>query len=79
MTAVHDGFFSRFGYPLQLHTDQGRNFESLLFKELCKLTGILKTRNTPFHPRSNTLTERANRTILQMLRASMTLRIGLRN
>jgi len=33
MRAAYDGFFSRFGYPLQLHTDQGRNFESALFKK----------------------------------------------
>ena len=41
-----------------------------MVKELCKLTGIHKTRTTPFHPRSDGLTERANRTILQMLRST---------
>ena len=66
MRAAYDGFFSRFGFPLQLHSDQGRNFESLLVKELCSLTGVYKTRTTPFHPRSDGLTERANRTLLQM-------------
>jgi len=40
MQAVYDGFFSRFGYPLQIYTDQGRNFESALFKEMCALTGV---------------------------------------
>jgi len=29
--------------------------------------GVLKTRTTPFHPRSDGITERANRTLLQML------------
>jgi len=41
-------------------------------KELCALAGIHKTRTTPFHPRSDGLTERANRTILQMLRTTTT-------
>jgi len=66
--SLYNGFFARFGLPRQLHSDQGRNLESSLVKELCTLTGVYKTRTTPFHPRSDGLTERANRTILQMLR-----------
>jgi len=69
MIAVYNGFLSRFGLPRQHHSDQGRNFESALVHELCTLTGIHKTRTTPFHPRSDELSERANRTLLQMLRA----------
>jgi len=69
MTAAYNGFFARFGLPRQLHSDQGRNFESALVRELCSLSGVHKTRTTPFHPRSYGLTERANRTLLQMLRA----------
>jgi len=69
MTAVYNGFFSRFGLSRQLHSDQGRNVESALVRELCTFTGIHKTRTTPFHPRSDGLTARANRTLLQMLRA----------
>ena len=30
-------FFSRFGTPFDLHSDQGCNYESQLFKEVCKL------------------------------------------
>jgi len=41
-----------------------------LFSELTKLAGIRRTRTTPFHPRSDGLTERMNRTILAMLRAT---------
>ncbi|XP_020297845.1 uncharacterized protein LOC109862260 [Pseudomyrmex gracilis] len=41
---------SRFGVPLELHTDQGKNFESRLFQELSWLLGIKKTRTTAFHP-----------------------------
>jgi len=70
ITAVYNGMFSRFGLPRQLHSDQGRNFESQLNTELCNITGVYKTRTTAFHPRSDGLTERANRTILAMLRAA---------
>ena len=70
MTALYTGFFSRFGLPTQIHSDQGRNFESRLVQELTKLAGIRRTRTTPFHPRGDGQTERMNRTILQMLRAT---------
>ena len=38
-------FVSRFGAPETLHTDQGRNFESRLFKDVCQLLGIKKNQN----------------------------------
>jgi len=50
MRIMYDKFFAQFGLPNQLHTDQGRNFESKLFCEMCQLTGVVKTRTTPFHP-----------------------------
>ena len=43
-------FVCRFGAPDYLHTDEGRNFESNLFSEICKLLGVSKTRTTPYHP-----------------------------
>ena len=36
-------FIARFGAPLEVHTDQGRNFESDLFKEVCSLLDDKKT------------------------------------
>ena len=57
----------RFGVPHELHSDQGRNFESQIFQEVCKRMGITKTRTTPFNPKSDGLVERTNRTIVQIL------------
>ena len=58
---------SRFGAPERIHTDQGRNFEAQLFKEMCNLFSIEKTRTTPYHPQSDGMVERMNRTIQDML------------
>ena len=60
-------FVCQFGVPEHLHTDQGKNFDSTLVKEVCRLLGIDKTRTTAYHPQSDGLVERLNRTILNML------------
>ena len=60
-------FFCRFGVPNQIHSDQGREFESELFAHLCSLFGIEKTRTCPYRPQSDGLVERMNRTLKQML------------
>ena len=62
-----DEWICRFGAPETIHTDQGRNFEAVLFSEMCQLLGIHKTRTTPYHPQSDGLVERLNHTLLTML------------
>ena len=62
-------FICRFGTPLELHTDQGRTFESDLFQEICRLLEVTKTRSTPYHPSANGLVERFNRTLGSMIRS----------
>ena len=61
--------FSRFGIPDQKHTDQGRQFENKLFAEMCELLHIDKTRTTPYHPQSDGMVERFNKTLCSMIRA----------
>lgn len=54
---------SRFGVPNELHSDQGRNFESAVFTRMCEILGVKKTRTTPLHPQSDGMVERMNRTM----------------
>ena len=69
--AIADAFFQlivcRFGMPAVIHSDQGWEFENNLMQELCLLCGAHKTRTTPYHPASDGLVERFNRTLLMML------------
>ena len=37
-------FIGKFGIPEVIHTDQGRKFEGHLFREMCKMMDIEKTR-----------------------------------
>ena len=51
--AIVEDFFSRFGVPREIHTDQGRNFVSNLFTSLCSLLQVRKTQTTGYRPCSN--------------------------
>ena len=54
-----DNIILRFGIPLVIHNDQGREFENGLMKSLCTLLGCTK--------KSDGMIERFNRTCLMML------------
>ncbi len=60
--------FARFGIPKEILTDQGTNFTSQLLKELYHLVGIHQIRTTPYHPQTDGLVERFNRTFKDMLK-----------
>ena len=61
-------FFTKFGCPAQIHTDQGREFQSELFRLVCEKFGIEQTRTCPYRQNSDGLVERFNRMLKQMLR-----------
>ena len=65
--ALMDIWLPRFGFPLFLHSDQGKEFDNVMIHTLSELLGTVKTKTTLYHPRSDGLVERFNRTLLAML------------
>jgi hypothetical protein len=55
--------FVYLGAPLRILSDQGPEFESSLFQELCRWMGIEKIRTTPYRPSTNGMVERYHRTL----------------
>ena len=68
---IYEGWIVRFGCPLKLTSDQGRQFESSLFLQLMKIMGISKSRTTPYHPQCNGIIERWHRSLKVALSARL--------
>lgn len=57
----------RHGAPRVVISDRGRQFTADVVEELLRLCGCQYRHSTPYHPQTNGLTERTNRTIINML------------
>ena len=62
-------YFNYHGVPMVIHSDQGTEFESKLFRALVGLYGSEKIHTAPYRPQSDGQVERFNRTLLNMLSA----------
>ena len=65
-------WFSRYGVPKNIITDQGTQFESDIFKSLSLTYGFHHARTTAYHPQSNGLIERFHRALKSSLRCHST-------
>ncbi len=59
---------SRVGIPREILTDQGTPFMSRTMADLCRLLQVKQLRTTVYHPQTDGLVERFNKTLKQMLR-----------
>lgn len=69
---VAENFVTRiictYGTPDVILTDQGTNFLSDLFKNICKYLKIKKIQTSGYHPQTNGALERSHRTLSEYLR-----------
>jgi len=65
-------FFPRYGTPMKILSDQGPEFESELFQELCRVMEIDKIRTTPYRPSTNSTADRFHKTLNSMLAKAIT-------
>lgn len=61
--ALINGWIARFGVPVDITSDLGRQFLGSLFQELVKVLGVKHLRTTPYHPQTNGIVERWHRTL----------------
>ena len=60
--------FSRIGFPEQILSDNGPQFKSELYEQICRFFNVKPIKTTPYHPISNGAVERFNGTLKNMLR-----------
>lgn len=66
--AFIENWISRYGVPLRITSDQGRQFESHLFQQLNQILGVKHFRTTAYHPQANGMIERFHRTLKASLK-----------
>ena len=64
---LYNNFFSIFGFPQKLMSDQGAEFTGDVIAVMCKLLGIEKIRTMPYHLQTNGSAERVHQTLQRMI------------
>lgn len=62
-------WITRYGVPLYVISDQGRQFESEIFSHLSQLVGFHRLRSAAYHPQTNGMVERIHRVLKTSLKA----------
>ena len=64
---LYNEYFSMFGFPQKLMSDQGTGFTSKVIAAMCSLLGIEKIQTTQYHPQSNGSAERVHQMLQRMI------------
>ena len=64
---LYNNYFSVFGFPQHLMSDQGMEFCGKVIAAMCSLLGVEKIRTTLYHPQTNRSAERVHQTLQRMI------------
>ena len=64
---LYNNYFSVFGFPQRLMSDQGTEFCGKVIMAMCSLLAVEKIRTTPYHPQTNGSAERVHQTLQCMI------------
>ena len=64
---LYNNYFSVFGFPQRLMSDQGTEFCGKVIAAMCSLLDVEKIRTTPYHPQTNVLAKRVHQTLQCMI------------
>ena len=64
---LYNEYFSVFGFPHRLMSDQAPEFSGKVIAAMCDLLGVSKVRTSPYHPQSNGAVQRAHQTLRRMI------------
>ena len=64
---LYNNYFSVFGFPQHLMSDQGTEFCGKVIAAMCSLLGIEKVHTTPYSPQTNGSAERVHQTLQCMI------------
>ena len=62
-----DKWFSVYGIPSRIHSDQGRSFDNEIIAHLCHMYGVRQSTTTPYNPCGNSQCEHFNRTLFGLM------------
>ena len=64
---LYNNYFSVFGFPQHLMSDQGTELCGKVIAAMCSLLSIEKIRTTPYRPQTNGSAERVHQTLQRMI------------
>ena len=64
---LYNNYFSVFGFPQCLMSDQGTEFCGKVIATMCSLLGVEKIHTTPYHPQMNGSAKRVHQTLQRMI------------
>ena len=65
--AIFEKWFCRYGIPMEIVTDGGKEFCAKISEEVIKRMGATHLKTAPYHPQCNSQAEVANKTIADYL------------